>query len=530
MPGVSREQIKRAKSIGIEDYIIGNEPNNVRRVGNAYYLKDHDSLEISNGLWNWHSRGFGGKNVIDYLVKVRGYGFVDAVRHLTGEYYSVANSVIPKARPPAVVKPPERKPFALPPRNKDNERVIAYLQTRGIDKDLILDCIARGLLYESKPYHNCVFVGRDESGKARFAAMRGTRGDFKRDADGSDKRFSFCLPPDNPQSNTLFVFESPIDLLSYDTLCKLGFIEARDGWRLSLGGTAMSALTHFIEQHKFNNPITHCVVCTDRDTAGNSAFSEIREKLTVNVSRLIPVGKDWNETLQRIRNEVNPLKDVRKDIRFIDSGYKTLFTIKDGDSIKLTSGYDGEAKTLKCRFIDEAHITLIGKYHNDYHICQFAEIMERNGSKYEPIPNQKPKLDILAAKYGEELQHAEIPMTEAAINKIVGGKYEVEPLYVDGQGINANYGPQVRGALLYGKNGVAVCGFEKDTLTSLHPYWAQKYKRELGVIEHHAPDSHDETVKKPSLLGGLDKAKMEADAHNAANRAGRNKLENASCL
>jgi hypothetical protein len=75
---------------------------------------------------------------------VRGYGFVDAVRHLTGEYYSVTNSVAPKARPPnapfeptAADNSPERKPFALPPRNKDNERVIAYLQTRGIDKDLM---------------------------------------------------------------------------------------------------------------------------------------------------------------------------------------------------------------------------------------------------------------------------------------------------------------------------------------------------------------------------------------------------------
>jgi hypothetical protein len=44
--------------------------------------------EIGNGLWNWHSHGIGGKNVVDYLIKVRGYSFVDAVRHLAGEDYS----------------------------------------------------------------------------------------------------------------------------------------------------------------------------------------------------------------------------------------------------------------------------------------------------------------------------------------------------------------------------------------------------------------------------------------------------------
>jgi hypothetical protein len=47
MSGVSREQIARAKEIGIDDYILSREPDNVKRVGNAYYLKDHDSLEIS---------------------------------------------------------------------------------------------------------------------------------------------------------------------------------------------------------------------------------------------------------------------------------------------------------------------------------------------------------------------------------------------------------------------------------------------------------------------------------------------------
>ena len=50
MPGVSREQIERAKRVDILDYVLAYEPDNVKRVGGAHYLKDHDSLEISNGL------------------------------------------------------------------------------------------------------------------------------------------------------------------------------------------------------------------------------------------------------------------------------------------------------------------------------------------------------------------------------------------------------------------------------------------------------------------------------------------------
>jgi len=62
MPGVSREKIDRARAVPILEYILSHEPNNVRRIGSAHYLKDHNSLEIGNGLWNWHSRGIGGRN------------------------------------------------------------------------------------------------------------------------------------------------------------------------------------------------------------------------------------------------------------------------------------------------------------------------------------------------------------------------------------------------------------------------------------------------------------------------------------
>jgi hypothetical protein len=510
MPGVTREQIARAKSVAIEDYILAREPNNVRRVGNAYYLKDHESLEISNGLWSWHSRGIGGGNVVDYLIKVRGYGFVDAVRCLAGEDQMGVKPVVPKARAPNPTQPKGHKPFEPPPRNSNNECVAAYLKGRGIDRDLILGCIERGSLYESAHWHNCVFVGHDGSGKARFAALRGTKGSFKRDADGSDKRFGFVMPPKNPETQAAAVFESPIDALSHACL-EPGF----DGWRLSLGCTALAALRGFLERH---SEIKTVVTCTDNDEAGNLAAAKIAELPGISVLRPLPPGghKDWSEALQSQsnRNEVREMEDVRKNIRFIGSDYTTLFTVKDGESIKFTSGYDGESKTLKCRFIDETHMQLIGKHRNDYHICEFAEITERNGSKSEPIPGQKPMIDILSAKYGEKLMDTTIPMTEAAVKKLVGGSYKVETLY----GASKDF---VFGALLRGKNGIAVCGIDDNTLTSLHPYWAQKYKRELSPAER---------PNKQSLLKNLEKAKVESGTHSSVNRAARERAGDAPCL
>lgn len=69
-----------------------------------------------------------------------------------------------------------------------------------------------------------------------------------------------------------------------------------------------------------------------------------------------------------------------KEIRFIDSHYNELFRIKDGESITVKFS-DGSMADRKCTYIDDYH-TKIG--YNVYHICEFAEIMERNGSTYRP--------------------------------------------------------------------------------------------------------------------------------------------------
>ena len=72
-------------------------------------------------------------------------------------------------------------------------------------------------------------------------------------------------------------------------------------------------------------------------------------------------------------------KDQRV-IRFIDSEYHTLFTIKDGESIVITR-FDGEKLILPCTYIDDCHVC-IGN--SAYPICEFAEMQERNGNIYVP--------------------------------------------------------------------------------------------------------------------------------------------------
>jgi len=293
MKWVTKEQIERARKIDIVDYLLTYEADNIRPVGNGYRLKDHESLAVTAGKWYWHSRNIGGKTALDFLTDVRGYGFVEAVCLLLNEN-SLEKLIIPNAKPP-----PDRISFTLPCRNKDNKRIIAYLQSRGINRDLILDCIQKGFLFESFPHHNCVFTGKDENGRTRFAAIRGTTSDFKRDADGSDKKYGFILPPNDANSREIAVFESPIDCLSHQTLCKEGFITQFDGWRLSLGGTSDSALKYFLENH---TEITHCRICTDNDGAGDMIADKIKDLPRISAERFTPsYGKDWNDMLQIIQ-------------------------------------------------------------------------------------------------------------------------------------------------------------------------------------------------------------------------------------
>ena len=76
---------------------------------------------------------------------------------------------------------------------------------------------AKNMTDEEAAHHNAVFVGRDEDGVPRYAHQRGTAGNFRLDVKGSDKAFNFCY---RGEGERLFVFEAPIDLLSFLCLFK----------------------------------------------------------------------------------------------------------------------------------------------------------------------------------------------------------------------------------------------------------------------------------------------------------------------
>ncbi len=302
--GVTGEQVAAAKEIDLLTYMKQHEPNAIRKcANNEYCLIEHDSLKISNGMWHWFSQNKGGKTALDFLVHVRGMGFVDAVRTLM----ELPRSGVPPSQYDnpnnRLTDSKDREPIVLPERNANNDRIIAYLRSRGIDNDVIEHCIKRGVLYESREYHACVFVGYNGD-TAAYASIRATKSNFKKEVTNSDKRYSFAIPTaDNPR-NAVYVFESAIDTLSHATMEK----ERGTAWnttrRLSLGGVSPLTLMQYL---KDNPAVRQVALCLDNDKTGITAAKTIADTLNVKgyqVAITYPKqGKDWNEYLQILKDK-----------------------------------------------------------------------------------------------------------------------------------------------------------------------------------------------------------------------------------
>lgn len=301
MEYIPTEIITSVRKIDLLTYMKQCEPNELVCLGSNHYCsREHDSLKISNGKWFWFSRGIGGHTALDYLIKVKQLPFQEAVLRLTD--MPLIEAPIHSSEP----RMKKEKTLLLPRANRNNSRVYDYLMGRGIDSELIDFCIDSGRLYESYPHHNAVFVGTDSSGQAKYAALRGIDSDYKGEASGSDKRYSFSIPSDN--SKRLHLFESAIDLLSYATLCKQKGCDWRKEHLLSLAGVYRpkaelreSSLPLAIRQYLIDYPeVKRIYLHLDNDRAGRASSEALVELLSEKYEVLNqppPKGKDCNEYL-----------------------------------------------------------------------------------------------------------------------------------------------------------------------------------------------------------------------------------------
>lgn len=300
MPYYDPSVIQKVKNIDLLTYLQNYDPDNLVKFSrDTYCTKEHDSLKISNGMWYWFSKGFGGVSALDYLIKVKNKLFTEAVEILLDKVDTITR-VSTKSVKKSI---PEK--FIIPEKNSNNDIVRNYLYSRGIDKEIIEECISKGLLYEDK-YHNAVFLGYDKFNKIRYAFLRGTNNTrYMKEAYGSHKAFSFKLDS-YEESENLHLFESAIDLLSYATLNKNSYFYEN---LLSLAGVYQSqkniedsklplVLNYYLNQHP---NIKKIYLHLDNDKVGRESTKTLKYLLEKNyevVDEPSKIGKDFNDYLK----------------------------------------------------------------------------------------------------------------------------------------------------------------------------------------------------------------------------------------
>lgn len=286
----TQEQKAQAASVDLEDFLRERGETLLSSGKDKRLASDH-SVTIRGNAWYDHAEEKGGY-AISFVQKHYRLSYAEAVTMLLN-----SNGC-------TVLQATERQTkagFILPPANKNMRRVFAYLvKSRGIERDILAAFAREKLIYEDTPYHNAVFVGTDGNGIPRHAHKRSTGSEvraFRQNVEGSDPRFSFNR---KGTDGSLYVFEAPIDMLSYITLHP-------EDWEkhsyVACCGTSFLPVLHMLERLP---QLETVLLCLDNDEAGHAACLRMTDQLKAQctVERLIPKSKDWNDDLIAEKQEV----------------------------------------------------------------------------------------------------------------------------------------------------------------------------------------------------------------------------------
>ena len=285
MPHYTESQISAANHADLAAFLMSRGEKLSRR-GNQY-LWGKNQVWIHGHEWYSHYESKGG-HAVSFVMRYFGLSFQNAVEELIGDSSVVSSQTIEPN------KIEESKSLILPPRSETTNRILCYLtRERFIAREVVEYLIKAQTLYEDAKYHNCVFVGLDENGVPKHCHIRSTFGNYKRTEAGSQAEYSFHH---DGESEWLFVFEAPIDMLAFITL-------HRKDWQkhsyVALCSVSERALFHRLTA---NPNLRKIVLCLDNDNAGISACERIRgileKKGYSDVRILHSINKDWDEDIK----------------------------------------------------------------------------------------------------------------------------------------------------------------------------------------------------------------------------------------
>lgn len=343
----TEEEKYRANEIDLIDF-LQSKGEKLLRSGREKRLDSDRSITIRGNRWYDHSNGEGGL-AIDFVQYYYGLSFPEAVQTLLGNGHGETYGAVKDK------EIEEEKPFILPSRHSDMRRVFAYLiKARHIDRDIISFFAKEKLLYEScelsmdkrKEYHNAVFVGLDEKKVPRHGHKQGlyTKGKpFKGNVDSSNPCYSLNYMGG---SNKLYVFEAPIDMMSFITMNQESWKE--DNY-LSLCGLSEKAMLKMIEVYPNINEV---ILCLDNDIAGIEAsekFEDILLNKKVNCKILFPKYKDWNEDIKASLNLPAKPSEEHPQYLLLDDACSEIYEIASETKYKKQTILELNKTYEKCR-------------------------------------------------------------------------------------------------------------------------------------------------------------------------------------
>lgn len=212
---VTEGEIMKAKEVDLLSYLEA-KGERFKKEGNYYRHVDHDSLVIRGNMYAWNSRGEKGYGAINFAQMFYNMSFVEAVQDLNADnYQTIDHTKEDYVR--------DKQPFRYPSQYEVNDKsdIRNYLTNeRKIDPRLVNWLIQKELIAQDRK-KNVVFKWREKGGQGKVvgAERQGTiktdnkRGSFKQILKNGKEHSGFTVDVGRP--DTIYFFESPIDLLSY---------------------------------------------------------------------------------------------------------------------------------------------------------------------------------------------------------------------------------------------------------------------------------------------------------------------------
>lgn len=278
----TEEQKEEARNKDIVSF-LQSQGEKVKRSGSEYVWMDGNAkVTIRGNLW-YHQYEEYGNDVVAFVQRYCNMTYPEAVEYLLGGCGSSIQTSEPIEQ--------EKKAFELPQRNPYMRRVYGYLLSeRKLDKSVIDIFVKQQMIYEDAKYHNVVFVGFDKERVPRHAHKRGstTGSTYRGNVEGCMPQHSFHW---HGTSEELFVFEAPIDMLSYISL-------HQEKWWEHSYASCCGVAGYVMWQMMEDNPAIKKVwLCLDNDEQGEKAAIRLLKELEecgIEYGRKLSVLKDWN--------------------------------------------------------------------------------------------------------------------------------------------------------------------------------------------------------------------------------------------